>query len=327
MKDNWGRKIEYIRLSVIDRCDLRCFYCLPKGFKAFQSPEEWLTLPQLHRLVGIFAKLGVSRVRITGGEPLLRSDLSELITGIAQFPKINDISLSTNAVRLASWAERLKQAGIGRMNISLDTLRNDRFEKITGGGKLDKVLTGIATAQAVGMSPIKINMVVMKDLNDDEIEAMVDFCQERQLTLRFIETMPVGASGQQASGHYLPLAEIEERLHQRYHLEELPHSSERGAGPARYWQVKESGTTIGFITPLSQHFCETCNRVRLTATGTLYLCLGHNDKVELRPLLSDDVEDSVLEKTILDAIARKPIQHEFCEKPEQELRYMAVTGG
>ena len=321
--DSFGRHIDYVRLSVTDRCDLRCVYCMPEGFKDFDTPEHWLSFSEIERVIAVFGQLGVSRVRLTGGEPLVRKGVPELAARLSKLDGINDLSLSTNAVQLSKHAETLFDAGVSRINVSLDSLRADRFKAITKG-KLEKVLAGLMAAKKAGLSPIKINMVVMKGINDDEVEDMVDFCIEHDFTLRFIETMPMGDTGVDASDRYVNLQDVRTRLEQRFDL--IP-GVMPGGGPARYVQVAGTEVRIGFITPISQHFCETCNRVRLSAEGTLYMCLGQNDKLELRPLLRKGISDEGLKDAILDAIARKPERHEFNEKPSQIVRFMSMTGG
>lgn len=321
--DPFGRRIEYVRLSVTDRCDLRCDYCMPKGFRDFQEPEEWLRFDEIERVIGTFARLGVSRVRLTGGEPLVRRDLPELAGRLARLPGIEDLSLSTNATRLSRHAEDLRRAGVSRLNVSLDTLRPERFKQITKG-RLDKVLDGLMAARAAGFTPIKINMVVMRGVNDDEVEDMVEFCLEHDFTLRFIETMPMGETGRSASSRYIDLQTVRARLAERFEL--LP-GVMPGGGPARYVQVAGTPLRIGFITPISQHFCETCNRVRLAADGTLYMCLGQEDRFELRPLLRAGADDDALDAAVREAIARKPERHEFREEPQKILRFMSMTGG
>jgi len=323
LSDSFGRKIEYLRLSVTDRCDFRCFYCLPKGFKDFATPEHWLTFEEIERIIRIFGKLGVHRVRITGGEPLVRKNLVDLISKLHALSGIDDLSLSTNASQLATHAETLKQAGIKRINVSLDSLKAERFRQITQAD-LNKVIDGLMVAKQVGLNPIKINMVVMKGINDDEVIDMVEFCLQHDFTLRMIEAMPMGAMGNETNQHYLSLQTVKEKLEKHFTL--IP-SMMAGGGPARYVQIQGTDFRIGFITPLSQHFCETCNRVRLSTEGTLFLCLGQQDKIELRPLLRNGISDEFLEKTIIDAISRKPAQHEFDRKSKQPLRFMSITGG
>jgi cyclic pyranopterin phosphate synthase len=321
--DPFGRKIEYLRLSVTDRCDFRCFYCLPKGYKDFSQPDTWMTVDEIERLVGVFSELGVSKVRITGGEPLVRKDLPEIVRRIGRLPEITDLSLSTNASQLAKHAESLKANGISRINVSLDSLDRTAFHEITRGD-LDTVLAGLMAAKAAGLNPIKINMVVMKGVNEHEIADMVQFCLEHDFTLRFIETMPVGETGKNATDRFLSLKQVREDLESIYDLEP---AAMRGAGPATYVRVKDTNLRIGFITPLSQHFCETCNRVRLSVEGTLYLCLGKLDNMEFRPLLRQGISDDGLKEKVLEAIARKPERHEFNEKPGEIVRVMALTGG
>jgi len=322
--DSWQRRIEYVRLSVTDRCDLRCLYCLPQGFRDFEEPEHWLTFDEIERVMRAFTALGVRRIRLTGGEPLSRGRLPDLAQRLTQLPGLEDLSLSTNATRLRKQAVALRLAGISRLNISLDTLDRQRFSEITGGGDLHKVLDGLQAAREAGFSPLKINMVVMRDVNDDEIEGMVRYCIDNDFTLRFIETMPIGDTGRAASGQYLDLRDIRQRLEKQYTL--LP-ATMTGGGPARYVQVAGTGLRIGFITPISQHFCETCNRVRLTVDGTLYTCLGQDDKRELRPLLRSGADQEQLMASIRDAIASKPERHEFATRPEKVVRFMSYTGG
>jgi len=323
LTDPFNRTIDYIRLSVTDRCDLRCFYCLPEGFHDFIEPDEWLTFDEIERVIAAFSSLGVRRVRVTGGEPLVRKNLADLTTRLSQLPGIDDLSLSTNAVGLARHAHALKASGVERINVSLDTLRADRFREITKG-RLDKVLAGLMAAKTAGFAPIKINMVMMKGINDDEVGDMVEFCIEHDFTLRFIETMPMGETGRHATDHYVNLQEVKKNLGQRYEL--IP-GVMPGGGPARYVQVAGTDLRIGFITPISQHFCETCNRVRLSVDGTLYLCLGQENSYPLRELLRSGVDDEGLKLAIMEALALKPERHEFHEKPSQIVRFMSFTGG
>jgi cyclic pyranopterin phosphate synthase len=321
--DPFGREIEYVRLSVTDKCNLRCFYCMPKGFKDFEQPEHWLTHDEIERVIKAFTELGVARVRLTGGEPLIRKNISQLSKRLTALPGLKDLSLSTNAILLDRHAHDLHDAGVSRINVSLDSLNHGRFKEITGG-ELQPVLDGLIAAKQAGFSPIKINMVAMKGINDDEFEDMVEFCIKHNFTLRLIETMPMGATGEDATDHYLDLQTVKQQLSQRYEL--IP-GVMPGGGPARYVQIKNTNLRIGFITPISQHFCETCNRVRLSVDGTLYLCLGQDDKVELRPLLRDGISDNELKNTLIKAISFKPEKHEFKDKPDQVVRLMSMTGG
>ncbi|MEE8482145.1 MAG: GTP 3',8-cyclase MoaA [Acidiferrobacterales bacterium] len=322
--DPFQRKIEYIRLSVTDRCDLRCIYCMPKGFDGFNEPEDWLTFDEIERVISAFTALGVKRVRITGGEPLARRHLPDLVKQLHNNTAVEDLSLSTNAVQLARHAESLYDAGISRINVSLDSLKADRFSKITGGGKLEKVLKGLQKARETGFQPIKINMVAMRGINDDEFSDMLRFCIDNDFALRFIETMPIGDTGRDATETYLNLQDVRRDIERQF---ELVPAVMPGGGPARYFRIKNSNTRIGFITPISQHFCETCNRVRLSVDGTLYLCLGQEDSVALRPHLRQGISNEGLEELIVQAIALKPERHEFREHPEKIIRFMSMTGG
>jgi cyclic pyranopterin phosphate synthase len=257
--DRFGRTIEYVRLSVTDRCDLRCRYCLPQGFRDFEEPEQWLTFPEIGQIMRAFTELGVRRIRLTGGEPLSRGRLPELAGRLAALPGLQDLSLSTNATRFRKHAVALKAAGVTRLNVSLDSLDPGRFAEITGGGKLADVLDGLEAARAASFTPIKINMVMMKGINDAEIGGMVRYCIEQGFALRFIETMPVGDTGRGQCAH-LNSAGGPTPAGERIHAV-AGHMT--GGGPARYVQVAGTELRIGFITPISQHFCGTCNRVRL----------------------------------------------------------------
>ena len=321
--DPFGRRIEYVRLSVTDKCNLRCFYCMPKGFKDFEQPEDWLTFDEIERVIKAFTELGVARVRLTGGEPLIRKNIAHLAQRLTALPGLEDLSLSTNAVLLNKQAEDLQDAGVSRINVSLDTLNHEKFKEITGG-ELQPVLDGLIAAKEAGFSPVKINMVAMKGINDDEFEDMVEFCLQHDFTLRLIETMPMGATGEDATDHYINLQTVKQQLAEKYEL--IP-GVMPGGGPARYVQIKNTDLRIGFITPISQHFCESCNRVRLSVDGTLYLCLGQDDKMELRPLLRQGISDEDLKLAIIEAIALKPEKHEFKDKPTQVVRLMSMTGG
>ena len=321
--DQFGRSIDYVRLSVTDRCDLRCSYCMPKHFRDFHEPDDWLSFDEIERVIATFTRLGTRRVRITGGEPLVRKDLTQLATRLSALPMLEDLSLSTNATRMAKYATELKSAGISRINASLDSLDSAKFKQLTGG-KLEKVIDGLMAAKQAGFKPIKINMVLMKDINDNEVEDMVDFCIEHGFTLRFIETMPVGDMGRKATDSYIDLQQIKTRLAEKFDL--IP-GVMPGGGPARYLKVANTDINIGFITPMSQHFCETCNRVRLSVDGTIYTCLGQDNNFELRPLLRAGISDEELEQAIRTAINLKPEKHDFNENPNKVLRFMSYTGG
>jgi len=321
--DSFGRKINYLRLSVTDKCNLRCFYCLPKGFKDFEEPENWLTFSEIQRVVKAFASLGVSNFRVTGGEPLVRKNLPKLISKINKIKGVKNISLSTNATLLKKQAMDLHEAGIDRLNVSLDTLKEERFNDITAGSLAD-VLDGLETAKKLNFSSIKINMVVMKGVNDDEIRDMLTFCQQHGFILRLIETMPMGSTGKEANKQYQDLSIIKQQLQKEF---DLVDAVVDGVGPARYLKSKNNDFYVGFITPISQHFCETCNRVRMSVDGTLYLCLGQEHSFALRPLLRNGINDEELKYAILKAIDLKPERHEFNDNPEKPLRFMSMTGG
>jgi len=321
--DQFGRSIDYVRISVTDRCDLRCTYCMPRQFHDFHEPEEWLTFDELERVVATFARMGTRRVRLTGGEPLVRKDLPQLAQRLSALPGLEDLSLSTNCTRMVKYAHELKAAGISRVNVSLDSLNPETFKQLTAG-KLEKVLDGLMAAKAAGLDPIKVNMVLMKGINDHEVESMVEFCAQHGFTLRFIETMPVGDMGRKATNQFVNLQDIKKRLQKSFDL--VP-GVMPGGGPARYMNVMGTDINIGFITPLSQHFCATCNRVRLSVDGTIFTCLGQDNNFELRPLLRAGISDKELEQAIRTAINLKPEKHEFNEKPEKILRFMSYTGG
>jgi cyclic pyranopterin phosphate synthase len=323
LSDRFDRAIDYLRVSVTDRCDLRCTYCMPKDFRGYEDPPDWLSFSEIERVVAAFARMGTSRVRLTGGEPLTRRNMPQLASRLSSLPGVRDLSLSTNGTRLARYAEALKASGISRVNVSLDTLDRDCMANITGRDCLPTVLEGLQAAKAAGLAPVKINMVAMRGVNDAEIDAMAAFCIEQQFMLRLIEVMPMGETGQGAS--YLSLAPVQARLAQKFNLK--PQALELGGGPARYWSTVDGKASIGYITPMSQHFCATCNRVRLAVDGTLYLCLGQEQQFPLRPLLRGGATDAQLEQAIRAAIELKPQQHDFNRQPEKIIRFMSQTGG
>jgi cyclic pyranopterin phosphate synthase len=322
LQDTFGRKIEYLRLSVTDRCDLRCSYCIPEGFHGFETPANWLTFDEIERIIAVFARLGVARIRLTGGEPLTRPHIAELAKRLCVLPGVSDLSLSTNATLLARYAGDLHAAGVSRLNVSLDSLDAKKLAAITGRDCLQQIVDGLMAAKQVGFSPIKINMVVLGGENEHEVESMVEFCMQHGFTLRLIETMPMGATGRGAG--YVNLQPVRQRLQNRFALVDGVNS---GGGPARYLQSSDGSFSLGFITPISQHFCDTCNRVRLSAEGTLYLCLGQDDTLDLRSLLRAGIDDDGLENAIRNAIAKKPERHEFKEQPHKIVRIMSQTGG
>lgn len=323
LADRFGRQIDYLRISVTDRCDLRCSYCIPKGFRGFEEPENWLTFDEITRVVAAFARMGTRRFRLTGGEPLLRRNLPELAASLSGLPQVEDLSLTTNGTQLHKLATPLRQAGVHRLNVSLDSLRGECVQQITGSDSLQKVLDGLEAAKAAGFTRIKINMVPIAGVNEGDIDDLVAFCMQHGFVLRLIEAMPMGHTGQGTRG--VPLADTLRQLQKKYSL--VPATVKLGGGPARYWISPGNGFTLGLITPMSQHFCETCNRVRLSVDGTLYMCLGQEEALELRPLLRAGCSDAELESAIRQAIDMKPEKHEFVEKPEKTIRFMSMTGG
>lgn len=321
--DSFQRPIDYLRVSVTDRCDLRCTYCLPKGFKGFEEPAHWLRHDEMTRLVGLFVGLGVSKVRLTGGEPLLRRGVSDLARQLTGLSGLRDLSVSSNGTQLARHAADLREAGVHRLNISLDSLDPACFAHITGRDCLADVLEGLRVARAVGFSPIKLNMVVQADVNVAEVSRMVAFAIEHEFVLRLIEPMPVGDTGRATQG--IDLSRLGEQLAEQHGL--VPQVLGQGAGPARYWCTANHRMSLGVITPMSRHFCETCNRVRLGVDGTLYLCLGQNDQVPLGTMMREGASDADLVEAIHQGIRAKPERHEFNERPQQIVRFMSQTGG
>ena len=322
LTDRFGRRIEYLRLSVTDRCDLRCAYCMPSDFSGYEEPEHWLSFDEIERLVGLFARFGLRRVRLTGGEPLMRNGLASLARRIKAIPGVEDLSLSTNGTQLRKHGQALRDAGVDRLNVSLDTLQPARFTEITRRDALADVLAGLATAREIGFAPIKINMVWLAGVNDDELEAMVDFCRLGKFILRLIETMPMGETGRQSQ--YASLQPLIASLKAKFGLIDglIP-----GGGPARYLVSPDEQFSLGFITPMSQHFCATSNRVRLTVDGILHLCLGQEDRLDLRSLMRSGESDEGILAAIQAAIDHKPERHEFSERPEKIIRVMSSTGG
>ncbi|MBF0622340.1 MAG: GTP 3',8-cyclase MoaA [Magnetococcales bacterium] len=342
--DPHGREIRYLRLSVTDKCNFRCRYCRSDGKTTRLNDSERLTIAETLRLVKAFVSLGVERVRLTGGEPLLRPRIMDLVNGLGAIDALEEVSLSTNAYLLEKKALPLKEAGIRRVNISLDSLDPDRFNDITQGGDLIQVLRGIDAALSVGLNPVKINMVVMGGINDDEIPAMVRFARERNVLLRFIETMPIGEDGRAIMGHHVPMKAICERIQKVFggdvdFMKDFTCNSlskkgktagdqREGGGPARYVHMKGLGIDIGLISAVSRHFCDTCNRVRLTAFGQLVLCLGKDGEVDLRTPLRSGLSDEALQACVLDAIAKKPLRHDFDRYQEMApMHRMSSLGG
>ncbi|RMX10931.1 GTP 3',8-cyclase MoaA [Allofranklinella schreckenbergeri] len=321
--DSFNRRISYLRVSVTDRCDLRCTYCMPKDFKGFEEPANWLTHAEMARLVGLFVDMGVKKVRLTGGEPLTRRNLAELVGRITSMPGVQDISLSTNGTMLARHAAGLKAAGVKRLNVSLDTIDAIKFREITGRDRLQDVLDGLAEARRVGFAPIKLNCVVNSETSEAELARLLSYSLASGFILRLIETMPMGSAGRQFQA--ANLTQMGARIAERFGLVSALDTSD--SGPARYWTAGEGAPALGVITPMSQHFCESCNRVRLTVDGTLHLCLGQEDRIPLGQYLREGADDDTLRQHILAGIAAKPERHEFNTAPERIVRFMSQTGG
>ena len=330
MIDPFGREITYLRVSVTDRCDFRCFYCMKEDM-TFLPKAELLTLEELDRLCGAFIGLGVRKIRLTGGEPLVRRNMMSFVRNLGQRVRggtLDEVTLTTNGSQLSRFADELVDCGVRRINVSLDTLDADKFAAITRWGKFDKVMDGLAAAKRAGLA-IKINMVALKGVNEDEIDGMLRWCGDQGYDLTLIETMPMGEIDGDRNDQYLPLSVVRGRLAETWSLSDIDYKT---GGPARYMAVAETGGRLGFITPLTHNFCESCNRVRLTCTGTLYMCLGQDDAADLRAPLRASECDDLLVAAIHEAIGRKPKGHDFIidrrsgNRPAVS-RHMSVTGG
>ena len=327
--DPFGRQITYLRVSVTDRCDFRCVYCMAEDM-TFLPKKDILTLEELDRVSSAFIARGVRKLRLTGGEPLVRRNIMGLVESLSRHLRsgaLDELTLTTNGSQLARHAADLARHGVTRINVSLDTRDAVKFKAITRWGDIAKVTAGIDAALAAGLE-VKINMVALKDVNEDEIAPMLEWCHGRGMDLTLIETMPLGDIDGDRTDQYLPLSLVRARLASRYTLEDVPY---RTGGPARYVRVAETGGRLGFITPLTHNFCESCNRVRLTCTGTLYMCLGQEDAADLRSPLRASESDGPLQAAIGEAISRKPKGHDFVidrrhNKPSLA-RHMSVTGG
>ncbi|HVA12581.1 MAG TPA: GTP 3',8-cyclase MoaA [Stellaceae bacterium] len=330
MIDPFGRHISYLRVSVTDRCDFRCVYCMSEDM-TFLPKADILTLEELDRVCGAFIRKGVRKLRLTGGEPLVRKNIMSLVRALGRRLEdgaLEELTLTTNGSQLARYADELKAAGMNRINVSLDTLDAAKFAAITRWGKLDQVQDGLDAAKRAGLA-VKINAVALKGVNDDEYDRLIGWCGEQGVDLTLIEVMPMGEIGGQARlDQYLPLSLVRAGLQRHWTLEE---SDYRTGGPARYYTVRETGGRLGFITPMTHNFCESCNRVRLTCTGTLYMCLGQHDAADLRAPLRASASDTLLEAAIDEAIGRKPKGHDFIidRRHAQPAvgRHMSVTGG
>ncbi|MBI1619191.1 GTP 3',8-cyclase MoaA [Aquamicrobium sp. cd-1] len=329
MIDPFGRAISYLRVSVTDRCDFRCTYCMAEDM-SFLPKKDLLTLEELERLCSVFISKGVRKLRLTGGEPLVRRNVMHLIRDLSRHLEsgaLEELTLTTNGSQLSRFANDLFQFGVRRINVSLDTLDPQKFREITRWGDFSKVMSGIDAAQAAGLK-IKINAVALKGFNDHELPDMLRWAHGRGMDLTVIETMPMGEIDLDRTDQYLPLSKLRADLEQQFTLSDIPYKT---GGPARYVEVAETGGRLGFITPMTHNFCESCNRVRLTCTGTLYMCLGQDDAADLRSALRASEGDEAVSRAIDEAISRKPKGHDFVidrrtRKPAVA-RHMSVTGG
>jgi len=327
--DPFGRDITYLRVSVTDRCDFRCVYCMAENMN-FLPKADLLSLEELDRLCSAFVARGVRKLRLTGGEPLVRRGILTLVSSLSRHlpaGDLDELTLTTNGSQLAKYAAELKAAGVRRINVSLDTLDADKFRAITRWGSLNHVLAGIDAAQATGLK-IKINTVALKGVNEDEFPSLIEWAHGRGMDITLIEVMPLGEIGEGRLDQYLPLSIVRARLSRHFSLEDIDY---RTGGPARYVRVAETGGLLGFITPLTHNFCESCNRVRVTCTGTLYMCLGQEDAADLRKPLRASEGNDMLNAAIDEAISRKPKGHDFViDRRHQRpalARHMSVTGG
>jgi cyclic pyranopterin phosphate synthase len=329
MIDPFGRAVTYLRVSVTDRCDFRCTYCMAEHM-TFLPKKDLLTLEELDRLCSAFIAKGVRKIRLTGGEPLVRKNIMFLVRKLGESVQngaLDELTLTTNGSQLARHAEELYDSGVRRINVSLDTLDPDKFRAITRWGDFSKVMEGIDAAQKVGLK-IKLNAVALKGFNDTEIPHLLRFAHGRGMDLTVIETMPMGEIDEDRTDQYLPLSQLRTDLERQFTLTDIPYQT---GGPARYVEVTETGGRLGFITPMTHNFCESCNRVRLTCTGTLYMCLGQNDAADLRTALRASGDDALLHAAIDEAITRKPKGHDFIidrtHNRPAVARHMSVTGG
>jgi cyclic pyranopterin phosphate synthase len=329
MIDPFGRAVTYLRVSVTDRCDFRCTYCMAENM-SFLPKKDLLTLEELDRLCSAFIAKGVRKIRLTGGEPLVRKNIMYLVRELGAHVKagrLDELTLTTNGSQLARYADELYDCGVRRINVSLDTLDPQKFKAITRWGDFSKVMEGIDAALKAGLK-IKLNAVALKDFNEYELAEMMRFAHGRGMDLTVIETMPMGEIDEDRTDQYLPLSKVRADLEQQFTLSDIPYKT---GGPARYVEVRETGGRLGFITPMTHNFCESCNRVRLTCTGTLYMCLGQNDAADLRTALRASESDDYLSAAIDEAITRKPKGHDFIidrtHKRPAVARHMSVTGG
>lgn len=329
MIDPFGRTVDYLRVSVTDRCDFRCVYCMAENM-TFLPKRDLLTLEELDRLCSAFVDKGVRKLRLTGGEPLVRKNIMQLFRSLSRHlssGRLDELTLTTNGSQLKKYSGELVDCGVRRVNVSVDTLDHDKFARITRWGRLSKVMEGLEAARNAGLA-IKINAVALKEVNEFEIEEMMRWAHGEGFDLTLIETMPLGEVEEDRTDQYLPLSLVRSRLEEKYALSEIAYKT---GGPARYVEVAETGGRLGFITPLTHNFCESCNRVRVTCTGTLYMCLGQEDAADLRQPLRKSEGNELLNQAIDEAISRKPQGHDFVIERRGEGpavgRHMSTTGG
>ncbi len=324
--DTFNRPISYLRVSVTDRCDLRCVYCMPAEGINWRPHEEVLRYEEIERVVRAAASLGITKARLTGGEPLVRRGLVDLVSMISRIPGIDDLAMTTNGILLARYAEELKVAGLKRVNVSLDTLRPERFRRITRLGRLSDTLGGISAAKEAGLVPVKTNTVVIRGLNDDEVADFARLTRAPDWHVRFIEVMPVGDNADWAGNGYVPMGEVRERI-ERELGELIPAKLAAGGGPARYYRLPDAQGSIGFITPISEHFCYQCNRLRLTADGKLRPCLLSDSEIDLRTPLRQGAAMEEIKRLIVEAVRSKPERHHLSEQVIPHGRAMSEIGG
>ena len=335
LMDSCHRTIDYLRISITDRCNLSCIYCTPANGVHWLPKDELLTYEEITTIATVAAELGITKVRLTGGEPLIRTDLPDLVARLAKMPSIKDISLTTNGILLKQYAQQLKKAGLKRVNISLDTLNRAKFQRIAGHDRLNDVLQGIEAARKTGLNPVKINVVALRGVNDDEILDFAQLTVNDGWHVRFIELMPfvtdtclegcAGEGSDRLQGQFIAVSEIQERLSRLGALE--PAAYMKGNGPAKYFRLPRASGTIGFISPVSQHFCENCNRLRLTADGKLRLCLFSDDEIDLRTPLRSGAPVDTIRKVIIEAVKVKPSQHHLSQGMVPPKRFMSQVGG
>ena len=323
--DSFGRQVNYLRLSVTDRCNLRCTYCMAEEM-TFLPKQQILSLEELRDVAAAFVALGVNKIRLTGGEPLIRQDILTLVSSLSELPGLEELTMTSNGIMLPTMAQSLKQAGLSRINISIDSLRAERFKTLTRVGNIDQVLAGIEAATAAKFQRVKLNAVILAGVNDDEVLDLARFAIEREMDISFIEEMPLGEiSSHQRATTQITSETIREQLSREFTLID---SAETTGGPSRYVRVANTESKIGFISPLSNNFCSTCNRVRLTAEGRLLLCLGNEHSVDLRAVLRNYPGDSKrLKETIVEAMSIKPERHYFDPEQVDIVRFMNMTGG